>query len=124
MKNLFELPSAQITLLGIEELPGSKPVASKSYGANAENTAELTRQIVDWRAMGLVVDTTFSYASPAQLVNKKDRSKRPVFDFRCLIAQTVEQKYPLPNIEDHLESLSSAKLFTILDLVSGKFVGN
>ena len=53
------------------------------------------------------------------LVCKKDRSLRFCIDLRKLNAQTVKDAYSLPRIEDVLDSLNGACIFTSLNLKSG-----
>lgn len=68
--------------------------------------------------MGLVSETSSSYASSVLLVTKKNGEPRLVVDYRRLNAQTVKKIYPTANMEDHLEVLKGAKMFTTLDLAS------
>ena len=42
-----------------------------------------------------------------------------VFDFRKLNEKTIGDSYPLPNINDILDSLVSAKYFSVFDLSTG-----
>ena len=50
---------------------------------------------------------------------KKDGSLRLCVDFRRLNALTKKDVYPLPRVEDILDTLGDAKCFTSLDLASG-----
>lgn len=54
------------------------------------------------------------YASPTVMVRKKDGSWRLGVDYRELNSQTVKNKFPMPIIEDLLDELHGAKIFSKL----------
>ena len=64
------------------------------------------------------------YNTPVWNVPKKPDSKgnikwRMVLDFRKLNEKTIGNSYPLPNINDILHSLGSARYFSLFDLATG-----
>ena len=59
------------------------------------------------------------WASPIVVVRKKDGSARFCVDYRKLNSITHKDAYPLPRIDDTLDTLAGSQWFSTLDLVSG-----
>ena len=59
------------------------------------------------------------WASPIVLVKKKDGTQRMCVDYRQLNKVTVNDPYPLPNIDNLISNLGASKYITILDLTKG-----
>ena len=68
---------------------------------------------------GVIRESTSAWASPLVYVKKRDGSTRPCVDYRKLNEVTKKDAYPLPRIEDCLDCLGGAKMFSTLDLQSG-----
>lgn len=78
-----------------------------------EHVAEMLEQ-------GIIEHSISSYAAPVVFVRKKNDPKlRFCIDYRKLNAATHTDSYPIPKIQEILESLAGATIFTILDLNSG-----
>ena len=67
----------------------------------------------------LITESTSPWASPVVLVSKKNGKKRFCVDYRKLNAITKKNAYPLPQIDEMLDSLAGATYFSTLDLMSG-----
>lgn len=59
------------------------------------------------------------YRANFVLVQKKDGSWRPCIDFRMLNSITKKDVYPLPRIDETLDSMGKAKIFSTIDLAHG-----
>ena len=80
---------------------------------------ELDKEMSRMLEQGVVEPGQSPWASPVVLVRKKDGSIRFCVDYRRLNAVTRFDAYPLPRIDETIESLSGAKFFTTLDMISG-----
>ena len=68
---------------------------------------------------GVVRPSTSPWSSPVVMVKKKDNTWRFCVDYRKLNAVTHQDAYPLPRMDETLESLAGSVYFTTLDLAAG-----
>jgi len=73
----------------------------------------------EMQQQGVIEPSNSPWASPVVLVRKKDGSLRFCIDYRKLNKVTRKDSYPLPRVDDLLDSLSDAQWFSTLDLRSG-----
>ncbi|GFT05360.1 retrovirus-related Pol polyprotein from transposon opus [Trichonephila clavipes] len=78
-------------------------------------------QVDEWVKNGIVEPRSSPYASQVVVVKKKDGKSRVCIDYRRLNRKFIKDSYPLPLIDDILDCLQNAKIFTTLDLKNGFF---
>lgn len=99
--------------------PGAKPPCRPIYRLSQPELEELRKQITELLLKGYIEPSSSPYGAPVLFVKKKDGTLRMCIDYRALNQLTVKNKYPLPRIDDLLDSLSGSKCFSSLDLKSG-----
>ena len=77
------------------------------------------KEIEDMPAHNIIQPSNSPYSAPIVLVVKKDGSNRMCTDFRRLNEVTKKYAFPLPRIDQFLDHLHGATIFSSLDLASG-----
>ena len=80
---------------------------------------EVRNHLKEMENIGVIRRSNNPWASPVVLVKKKDGSLHFCIDLRKLNARTIKDAYSLPRIEESLDCLNGATIFTSLDLKSG-----
>ena len=70
---------------------------------------------------GLIRRSSSNYASAIVLVKKKSGALRLCVDYRQLNAKCLKDAFPLPRIDESLEAMDGACIFSSLDLAHGYF---
>ena len=80
---------------------------------------EVKKILQDWLKSGVIIESESPYASQMVLVRKKSGEIRVCVDFRAVNKTTITDAFPLPRIEDCIDSLKDSKYFCSLDLTQG-----
>lgn len=97
----------------------ARPKRQRNYRQPYHLRQEVKRQVSNLLEQGVVEESHSPWSSPVLLVPKKDGSYRFCVDFRGLNSVTERAEYPLPRVDECVESLAGSVVFTTLDLASG-----
>ena len=99
----------------IELTDRTKPIRSMPYRQGPATRTKAEQEIRKMLDAGVIEPATPQWASPILLVPKKDGSLRFCVDYRRLNANPIPDAYPLPRIDDCLDPLGVAEIFTTLE---------
>jgi hypothetical protein len=71
------------------------------------------------QAKGFIWPCSSPWGAPVLFVEKKDGTERMCLDYQSLNEVTINNKYPLPPIEDLFDQMKGASVFSKIDLRSG-----
>jgi hypothetical protein len=103
----------------IELVPVTAPIFKRPYIMAANQLAELKEQLQELLDKGYIHPSASPWGAPVIFVPKKDGTQRMCVDYHSLNEVTIENKYPLPRIDDLFDQLKGAYVFSKIDLRSG-----
>ena len=98
---------------------GTVPVHQRQYRLSPLEREELRRQIKYMHEMQWIRRSVSPWASPVLFVSKGDGKLRLCVDLRKVNALTTKNRTPIPRIDDLLDQVRGARIFTALDLAAG-----
>nr|KYP56936.1 Transposon Ty3-I Gag-Pol polyprotein [Cajanus cajan] len=113
------LPPIREMEFSIDLVPGAGLVSIAPYRMAPAELVELKGQLEDLLEKQLVRLSVSPWGAPVLLVKKKDGGSRLCFDYRKLNKLTIKNKYPLPRINDLMDQLKGASIFSKIDLRLG-----
>ncbi|XP_015949520.1 uncharacterized protein LOC107474409 [Arachis duranensis] len=103
------LPTREVEF-SIELMPGTGPISIAPYRMAPLELTELKNQLEELLQKGFITPSVSPWRAPILFVKKKDGSMRLCMDYRQLNKITVKNKYPLPRIDDLMDTRLRKKL--------------
>ena len=106
---------------GVEHhiLTEGPPLHARARRLDADKLAVAKSEFAKMEQLGIIRRSNSPWASPLHIVRKPGGGWRPCGDFRRLNDATVDDRYPLPHIQDFNASLAGMTVFSKVDLVRG-----
>ncbi|GKD78574.1 putative reverse transcriptase domain-containing protein [Tanacetum coccineum] len=103
----------------IDLMPGAAPVARAPYRLAHLEMQKLSNQLQELVDRCFIRPSTSPWGAPVLFVKKKNGSFRMCVDYRELNKLTVNNRYPLPKIDDLFDQLQGSSVYSKNDLKSG-----
>jgi hypothetical protein len=96
--------------------PGTTPPWGPIYSLSQTETVALRAFLKENLDKGFIVPSESPAGAPLLFAKKKDGTLRPCIDYRGINKITIKNRYPLPLINETLNQLRGARIYTTLDL--------
>jgi hypothetical protein len=120
--SIAELPGTDIMRHRIET-GDSPPIRKRAYRQSPQDMAEISRQTKEMLEAGIIQEADSPWSSPVLLVSKKDGTKRFCADFRALNSVTTLTSWPLPTIDDVIDTMAVQRPLLVSSLTSVPVTG-
>ncbi|OWZ11763.1 hypothetical protein PHMEG_00015167 [Phytophthora megakarya] len=95
------------------------PIKSQPYRVSKVEGDVMEAEVGQYLDLGLIKPSVSPRASPVLMIRKPDGGVRFCIDYSKLIAVTIKDSHPMPLIDDILDVLGKANLFSTMDIASG-----
>lgn len=111
-----DVPSCTTVL---EHVGDAKPIKQHVYRCSLEKRDIMKKEVSYLSENSLAKPSSSPWSSPCLLAPKSNGTPRFCTDFRKVNAVTVPDSFPLPHMEDCIDSVGPSRFITKLDLLKG-----
>src|SRR4051812_19835624 len=119
LEELLGIPPIREVEFVIDLKPGTVPIAKRPYKMLPHHLLKLKKEIYEALYKGFIRQSSSSWGAPSLFVKKSDGTNHWVQDYRPINQATIENKYPLPRINDLYDKLAGSMVFLKLNLRLG-----
>ena len=115
-----DVPNSRTTVLEHDvDVGNASPIKQHAYRVNMPKRLLMKKEVDYLLEHHLAVPSSSPWSSPCILVPKPDGTVRFCTDYRKVNAVTVPDSFPLPRINDCVDTIGSARFVSKLDLLKG-----
>ncbi|UYV70291.1 K02A2.6-like, partial [Cordylochernes scorpioides] len=121
-KNVFSQHAIDLGKVAIQHkiiTKSEQPISLRPYRRPLKEYEEIAEQVKELLEHKLIRTSDSPWAFPVVMVPKKDGNKRMCIDYRRLNEITLDDRQPLPHIQDMFDRLHGSRFFSTLDVAWG-----
>ncbi|UYV66076.1 K02A2.6-like, partial [Cordylochernes scorpioides] len=121
-RNVFSQHAIDLGKVAIQHkiiTKSEQPISLRPYRRPLKEYEEIAEQVKELLEHKLIRTSDSPWAFPVVMVPKKDGNKRMCIDYRRLNEITLDDRQPLPHIQDMFDRLHGSRFFSTLDVAWG-----
>ena len=119
--SILRLPPDRGAKISIPLQEGTQPLNRPIFRYSPAELEEVQAQVEYLLQRDLIIPNTSSFGAQILFVKKPNGTFRMCVDYRALNKATIRNQYPIPRVDDLLDQLRGAKVFSAIDLMQGYY---